>query len=303
MRKIKNRLDGRKRNLIRTLGIIITIHVLVSFTGTLTFAAVSPLDKETKSVGNKQILEKAFKIQMPFIENQGQIADEHVRFYAKTFGGTVFVTDQGEMIYSLSMTEPRPTLPSLNPRDRHLKPEDVKVWTLREKLVGSLSAVPKALDKAETKVNYFIGNDKSKWKTDIPTHNEVSLGEIYEGIELRLKAYGKNVEKIFTVKPGADATTIKLKVAGGNSLKINNKGELEIETGLGVAMYSKPLAYQEINGKRHEVNVTYALLNSAIRTPHSEIDFVNSELSPQPLFMALRLVTMTSLPPSLSTLH
>jgi hypothetical protein len=39
-------------------------------------------------------------LEMPFIENQGQ-TDDSVKFYAKTFGGTVFVTENGELIYTL----------------------------------------------------------------------------------------------------------------------------------------------------------------------------------------------------------
>jgi len=43
---------------------------------------------------------KTKKLQIPFIANNGQV-DEQVRFYAKTFGGTVFVTKNGEIVYSL----------------------------------------------------------------------------------------------------------------------------------------------------------------------------------------------------------
>ena len=121
---------------------------------------------------------------------------------------------------------------------------------IKEKLVGSSKTVPEGKDKAETKVNYFIGNDKSKWKTDIATYNSVSLGEVYAGVELELKAYGKRVEKVFTVNPGADPKAINLKIEGAKSLKVNEQGELEIKTGLGEVRYSKPLAYQERNGKK-----------------------------------------------------
>ena len=60
----------------------------------------------------------------------------------------------------------------------------------------------------------------------------------------------KTVEKVFTVKPGADARTIRLKMEGAKSLKVNSQGELEVETGLGVVGFSKPVAYQEKNGKK-----------------------------------------------------
>ena len=102
------------------------------------------------------------------------------------------------------------------------------------------------MDRAQTKVNYFLGNERSKWRTNISTYNQVSLGEVYKGIDLSLKAYGKNIEKVFTVQSHADPKAIKLKVEGGTSLKINDKGQLEVETGLGVLRFSKPLAYQEL---------------------------------------------------------
>src|SRR3989339_690577 len=44
--------------------------------------------------------QKTQKLQMPFIANNGQV-DEQVEFYAKTFGGTVFVTKDGEIVYAL----------------------------------------------------------------------------------------------------------------------------------------------------------------------------------------------------------
>ncbi|MCK4732178.1 MAG: SBBP repeat-containing protein, partial [Methanophagales archaeon] len=48
------------------------------------------------AVDETAILENAVKLQVPFIENQGQIEKEAVRFYARTFGGTLFVEDSGE---------------------------------------------------------------------------------------------------------------------------------------------------------------------------------------------------------------
>ncbi len=40
------------------------------------------------------------KLHVPFIANEGQ-ADEQVKYYAKTFAGSVFVTKDGEIVYSL----------------------------------------------------------------------------------------------------------------------------------------------------------------------------------------------------------
>ena len=40
------------------------------------------------------------KVQIPFIANQGQIQNDHVRFFAKTFGGIALITVGGEIIYN-----------------------------------------------------------------------------------------------------------------------------------------------------------------------------------------------------------
>jgi len=48
-----------------------------------------------------EILTKAAKLQIPFVENQGQVKDKNVRFYANTFAGNIFVTEKGEIVYSL----------------------------------------------------------------------------------------------------------------------------------------------------------------------------------------------------------
>jgi hypothetical protein len=232
-------LKGRK-------SVIILIPLLLVLVGSsLAFGAVNQGPKGG-------IPEKVFLIQMPFIANEGQIGDEHVRFYATTFAGTVYVTDKGEMVYLLSSSEPRTG-------KRQVSHTASNTWTIKEKLVGSSKTVPEGKDKAQTKVNHFIGNDKTRWNTDIAAYNSISLGEVYPGVELRLKAYGKRVERVFTVKPGADPKTINLKIEGAKSLKINDKGELEVKTGSGEVRYSTPLAYQERNGKRETVQVAYSL--------------------------------------------
>ena len=47
-----------------------------------------------------EVIQKTAKLQMPFIANNGQV-DKQVKYYANTFGGTVFVTKDGEIVYAL----------------------------------------------------------------------------------------------------------------------------------------------------------------------------------------------------------
>ena len=58
------------------------------------------MDKPSK----EDVAHKMQSIQIPFVANNGQV-DAQVKFYANTFGGTVFVTKDGEIVYSLPKFE------------------------------------------------------------------------------------------------------------------------------------------------------------------------------------------------------
>ncbi|NOZ69103.1 MAG: hypothetical protein GXP46_07635 [Deferribacteres bacterium] len=204
----------------------------------------------SEAVSREALMKKVLGLQVPFIENRGQVRDGSVKFYANTFAGTVYVTDKGEMVYNLRKAEP---VTRGEGRQAALR-----AVAIRESLQGARQGVIKGVERSVTRANYFIGG-RDRWRTDIPTWREVSLGKVYRGIELRLKAYGSNVEKLFTVYPGGDVSDIKLKAEGAKGIKINRAGELEIETALGTVKMTRPVAYQEINGGRVQVAANYVL--------------------------------------------
>ncbi|OPX84779.1 MAG: Beta-propeller repeat protein [Pelotomaculum sp. PtaB.Bin104] len=65
------------------------------------------------------------------------------------------------------------------------------------------------------------------------------------------------MEKIFTVTPGGDPGVIALKVSGVDKLTVNEKGELELVTSLGIVKLTTPVAYQIIDGQRVAVDIAY----------------------------------------------
>ncbi|MEJ2169878.1 MAG: hypothetical protein P8X90_30620 [Desulfobacterales bacterium] len=185
----------------------------------------------------KPFIQNAVRLQMPFIANEGQIENKQVLFFAQTFGGNAFITNEGDVVYSF------PAAGAASPRAAN--PQADKVQSITEKLSGSSIPIPRGIDKSATRVNYFIGNDRSKWKTNIATYNAIEFGEVYKGIFLSLRAYGKNVEKVFTIQPGADPETIKVRIEGAASVQLKESGELELIKGRDVLKLSRPIAYQD----------------------------------------------------------
>jgi hypothetical protein len=221
---------------------------------TLVFFTTGVFASPAKPADQKPMLQQVMKVQVPFVANEGQVSDKTVKFYTRTFGGNFYVRDNGEMVYLVSSQPERKDQKDLRKPDSF---REVKTAFIKEMLVDAKKTFVEARDPALTKVNSFVGNDRNKWKTNIATYGSVSLGEVYEGITLSLKAYGNTVEKIFTVSPGADPKSIRLAMAGGRELKVGEKGELVIFTDLGPMIFSKPVAYQEIDNTKVDVAVAY----------------------------------------------
>ncbi|RKZ47086.1 MAG: hypothetical protein DRQ58_07430 [Gammaproteobacteria bacterium] len=190
-------------------------------------------------------------LEMPFIENQGQ-TDDSVKFYAKTFGGTVFVTENGELIYTLPKSEAKQRQVGL--------PEVTSGLVLKEHLLNARHGQTiQGENKTTTQVNVFSGNDPTKWQRQLPTYSRVNLGQVYEGITLKLKAAGNNVEKLFYVTPQTNVEQIRMHIEGSQGLSVNDSQELVVATELGDVKFSAPIAFQEIDGKRVDVEVVYSV--------------------------------------------
>jgi hypothetical protein len=192
------------------------------------------------SSDSKIDVEKLDKVNMPFIENQGQV-DKEVKFYASTFAGTVFVTESG-LTYALF---------------NGAKDDDGKGLAVRETFLTK-ALHPIGGDKGSTFVNYFVGEEEN-WRSNIPTYDTITLGYVWPSVDVELRAYGKNIEKVFKVAPGGSTENIRLAVEGVRSLDVNEEGELLLETELGTFAMTKPLAYQDIDDVRKSVAVSYSV--------------------------------------------
>ncbi len=194
----------------------------------------------TPSMPSKEaVYAKLAGLERGWVKNEGQW-DERALFSAPGYFGNTWITKDGELL--------------------HVAVKGKESWVISERWVGGKVQAITPEEELPTKVSYFIGNDPSKHKTNLSTYRYVSLGEVWSGIEVKLKATQKTVEKLFYVQPGADPSKIVVEVNGAEGLKLSKGGEIIIKTGLGELKLSRPIAWQEKEGKKLPVEVSYKLI-------------------------------------------
>jgi hypothetical protein len=196
---------------------------------------------------------KLADLERGWVKNEGQW-DERALFSAPGYFGTTWITKDGELLHVAVKKE--------ECKDKTEKAQACpsKSWVISERWVGGKVQAITPEEELPTRVSFFIGNDPSKHKTNLPTYRYVSLGEVWSGVEVKLKATQKTVEKLFYVQPGADPSKIVVQVDGAEGLRLSKNGEIIIQTGLGELKLSKPIAWQEKDGKKLPVEVSYKLI-------------------------------------------
>jgi hypothetical protein len=85
------------------------------------------------------------------------------------------------------------------------------------------------------------------------------MGEVYDHINFELRYSGQSVEKLFYIRPKGNPEDIEIVVSGVQRISVLGTGELEHRLGSESITMSTPVAYQQIDGQRHMVEVSYRL--------------------------------------------
>jgi hypothetical protein len=206
-----------------------------------------------------QVFDKYGRLPLYFIENQGQ-KDHRVKYYAQNGAQTIWFTEEG-ITFTLQKGKKAEAGKFVSPKLDKLAESDLR-GRHQEKydLPGVVRMTPMgikkqvditALEPQESKVNYFIGNDPAKWRTNIPTYKTVVYKEAYPGIDLKFYGNGRQMEYDVVVKPGADPDQVRFQYAGITSLEVTHQGDLALTLpDGGVFLQKKPIVYQEIGGIR-----------------------------------------------------
>ncbi len=143
-------------------------------------------------------------------------------------------------------------------RGNDMERDRVETMMIKTSFVGYNSKSEVAGENLlEYKCSYFLGNDQSKWRADVPNYSSITYQEIYPGIDLKFYGDGRQMEYDFIVSPGADYSQIRIKYEGAKSLTVNGSGDLVIETAWGSVTEKAPVVYQLDGAKQITITGAY----------------------------------------------
>lgn len=111
--------------------------------------------------------------------------------------------------------------------------------------------------------HFFLGNDPSKWATDVHAFDRVRYLGLYPGIDMEYFGQDGNLKYDFIVSPQADASVIAMRYEGADKVFLKN-GELHILNRFNEVVELSPVAYQTIEGKRVAVPCSFVLKGNTV---------------------------------------
>jgi hypothetical protein len=176
---------------------------------------------------------------LSFEANRGQV-DARVKFLARGSGYTMFLTSS-EAVLKVRAPSKKYSVLRIHLDHANSNPQ-----------VTGVDRLPGAS-------NYFIGSDRERWRTNIPTFAAVRFREVYAGIDLVYRGTRGRLEYDLEVAAGADPEKIALTIDGARSLAIDARGNLIVRTSTGDIVENAPLVYQSIGGHRRIVSGGYVV--------------------------------------------
>jgi hypothetical protein len=196
-----------------------------------------------------------------FEPNRGQ-APAPVEFLARGDGYTLLLTP-GAAVLSLRRPAPPPDPgpdASAGPTAPAVPAAAADGAVVRLEVVGAdrrAGAVAEA--PLPGTVNYLLGDDPTRWHTDIPTYGRVRYPAVYPGVDLVYYGHGRQLEYDFVLAPGADPGLVRLRLGGVERAELDAAGDLVLHTADGALRQHRPLMYQERGGVREAVDGGYLL--------------------------------------------
>jgi hypothetical protein len=161
-----------------------------------------------------------------FVENRGQW-DRATRFVARL---------GHSMAASLEPTAVRLRVLGERPADVSLVFEG-----------ASKAAAVTGEDKRRGVYNFFLGNDRSRWRSNVATFRVVRYQGLYDGVDVRMLQRNGRLEYDVLLAPGADLQQVVIRAIGISGMDVDADGGLILHTAAGPLRQTAPTTWEELS--------------------------------------------------------
>ena len=193
-----------------------------------------------------------------FIENQGQF-EENIFYKLKHNAGNIFF-EKNKITYHLFQKDQLYKIKHQQTKNPIIKGHVYSTTFIGSNLENNIVGE----NKKKFHHNYFLGNDSSKWVSNIPIFNKVKYSNLYKGIDLIYYEKNGHLKYDFIVSPNTKTEKIRIRYDGIDNLYIKS-GHLILPTSFGNIIEQAPMAYQYINNQKKEIKCKFVLKNNIIQ--------------------------------------
>ena len=188
-----------------------------------------------------------------FIPNQGQ-EQNGINYSTKINSGKIFFVGHSMLYHFMDNSD----LLLAHEGKLPMGKERLRGHVYEMNWVGAKNPIYRGKNETKHYYNYFRGNIQSKWKGGIHAQHDLTLQELYPGIDVAFTTNtDERMEYTYTVSAGYSPFIIKQEYTGVKNIKLSKNGDVIIKTQIGSVTETKPVAWQIINDKRVEVECRF----------------------------------------------
>ena len=159
-----------------------------------------------------------------FVENRGQWARPSL-FVAQLGGGMAASLESGGI--TLRVAGERPT-------DMALVFEGAST----EEVTGE--------ERRRAVYSFFLGNDRHRWRSNVPAFGAVRYRGLYDGVDLRVLRRDGQLQYDVLLRPGAEVDQVFIRAVGTTGMEIDADGGLILHTPVGLLRQTPPVTWEEL---------------------------------------------------------
>jgi len=118
-------------------------------------------------------------------------------------------------------------------------------------------------ERRRGRYNYFLGNDPSRWRSDVPAYGAVRYRNLYEGVDAIVRDRQGRLEYDLVLLPAAHLDRVAIRVEGAAAFRVENDGSLVVETADGNLRQTPPRTWEELpDGTRRAIDSRFRKIDA-----------------------------------------